>query len=419
MTARRAVLLVAAAWGVAPFLAGACGSSPSGGGGEGGAPDAGEGGAVDVGPREAGGAPDAASDGASDGGGDFDAPPDAPAIDAAPACVEGALRCTGSTPQTCVMGAWQSGASCGAGCDAGACDVVPPSCQGGGAGAGDDCAPTGARDCCGSFEVAGGAFYRSYDGFSYPNKDAPATVSGFRLDAYEATVGRFRKFVAATSAGYFPAAGAGKHAYLAGGGLNAGTEPGWDPTWSAGIAGTTAAWNANLACKAGYATWTPSAGANEHLPVTCLDWYEAYAFCIWDGGFLPSEAEWNYAAAGGGGSNGQRVYPWGGLAIDPSDAQYACGGAGCIDSVGDHPAGTGAFGQSDLAGNLWEWTLDGYTSAFVVPCDDCASLTTTTQRVFRGGGYLNPPAILEVGYRDPESPALRYWDFGVRCARAP
>ncbi len=32
--------------------------------------------------------------------------------------------------------------------------------------------------------------------------------------------------------------------------------------------------------------------------MVCVNWHEAYAFCIWDGGVLLSEAEWEYAAAG-------------------------------------------------------------------------------------------------------------------------
>ena len=59
-------------------------------------------------------------------------------------------------------------------------------------------------------------------------------------------------------------------------------------------------------------TWTPSpvsgSASQENLPINCVDWAEAYAFCIWDGGFLPSEAEWEYAAAGG---SLQLDYPWG------------------------------------------------------------------------------------------------------------
>jgi formylglycine-generating enzyme required for sulfatase activity len=43
------------------------------------------------------------------------------------------------------------------------------------------------------------------------------------------------------------------------------------------------------------------------VPINCVTWHEAYAFCIWDGGFLPTEAEWELAASGGE----ERVFPYG------------------------------------------------------------------------------------------------------------
>ena len=109
-------------------------------------------------------------------------------------------------------------------------------------------------------------------------------------------------------------------------------------------------------------------GCDEERPINCITWYEAYAFCSWDGGFLPSEAEWNYAAAGGA---EQRIYPWGAAPPTPSHASYSVdatqqcmgdGVSGCtladLIPVGTKPPGDGKYGQSDLAGNLMEWTSD-------------------------------------------------------------
>jgi formylglycine-generating enzyme required for sulfatase activity len=293
----------------------------------------------------------------------------------------------------------------------------------------------GSESCCTSLPVTGGSFFRTYTNQgSGPNGTADtATVANFSLDKYLVTVARFRQFVAAWKGGWVPSAGDGKHAYLPGGGLANGAggyESGWDATWNSttGVDPT----DTNLAClhdgEGPSATWTPSCGAHENLPINCMSWYEAYAFCIWDGGFLPTEAEWEYAAAGGG---LQREYPWGSAAPTtacPGPSCYAIyncnySGGSCTDvasiaPVGTAAAGAGLYGQLDLVGDVWEWTLDWYGSPYFNPCTNCASLAPASSRVMRGGGYLNYVSYLLPTTRDQSPPSSRERIVGFRCARA-
>lgn len=280
------------------------------------------------------------------------------------------------------------------------------------------------ESCCESMTVVGGSFLRSYDGVTFTDTAYPATLSTFRLDKYEVTVGRFRRFVAAVVSGWVPQSAAGKHTHLnAGKGLNGGTETGWDPSWTASLATTPAAWTANLQCGYPYDTWTPSEGADESLPINCASWYEAYAFCVWDGGFLATEAEWNYAAAGGA---EQRVYPWSNppnsTTADYTYASYDCLGDSCsfqdILSVGTDPMGDGKWGQSDLGGNVAEWNLD-VQATYPTPCDDCASLGAGPNRSIRGGGFNSDLTGVLAAGRDANTPDSRNEIYGIRCARTP
>jgi sulfatase modifying factor 1 len=342
-------------------------------------------------------------------------------------CEAGAVQCADiGAPQRCsANGQWQDQPACVPGstyCFQGGCVSLPTSCVG----------ALEYSDCA-SYEVPAGAFRRGNDPL-HEDAGAPATISAFRLDAFEITVWRFRAFVNEVLLGAgLPDAGAGTHVHLAGGlglqgdGDSGARESGWSASWNAMFSTQPAQWDTNLFC-ANSATWSASVGANDASPVNCVTWYEAYAFCIWDGGFLPSEAEWNYAAAGGA---AQRLYPWGSMdpgtsseyadygALYPQPTGLAVTTAANIAAVGSFPMGAGPFGQQDLAGNVSEWTLDFYDATYPTPCNDCTAVSPGTQRVFRGGGFDRGLQYLYTSSRVPADPGGRFPDVGVRCARVP
>ncbi|WP_437502151.1 formylglycine-generating enzyme family protein [Sorangium sp. So ce1099] len=334
---------------------------------------------------------------------------------AAGGCVTDERRCADNNPQRCDdRGDWNDEAPCPARapvCSGGAC-TTPPSC----AGLVPTCGPAGDESCCAATELPGGTFRRSNE------EKYPAMVSTFLLDRFEVTVGRFRAFVEAYP-GSFPERGAGAHPRI--------NASGWDPSWNMEMPPSAAMLKEALHCDATYQTWTEEAGEHEHLPMNCLSWYVAFAFCAWDGGRLPTEAEWNYAAAGG---DEQRAYPWSNPAVDTtidrSYAVYDCGGDGTagelcsfddIQYVGSRSMkGDGRWGQADLAGGLWEWVLDRYADYTAdPPCDDCANLTAASNRVFRGGSFSSGASYLLSAFRSDHDPSDRSGYVGVRCARNP
>jgi len=205
------------------------------------------------------------------------------------------------------------------------------------------------------------------------------------------------------------------------------SDPGWDVAWNAQMSADAATLATALKCNG--TTWTAAAGSNENLPATCMNWYEANAFCIWDGGRLPTQNEWNYAAAGG---SEQRQYPWsspaGSVAIDCSYANYMGVAAGtdyCVaptvgapNRVGsESPKGDGKWGQSDLSGNIDEWVID-WLGSYKNPCNDCINFTAGIGRVLTGSAFNHPASALLTSYQGGNhTPSGRSANFGVRCAR--
>ncbi len=124
-------------------------------------------------------------------------------------------------------------------------------------------------------------------------------------------------------------------------------------------------------------------------------WHEARAYCRWAGRRLPTEVEWEVAAAGEPTPDGKtlaarkRRYPWGDEPPGPALANLDGGPLGTID-VGALPAGDSAFGCRQMIGNVWEWTetvfgpYPGFTPDMY---QDYSQPLFGNTRVLRGGSW--------------------------------
>lgn len=290
------------------------------------------------------------------------------------------------------------------------------------------------ESCCAAIIIPGGGFKMGRseqttasdfypDGGKQELPEHDASVSSFALDKYEVTVGRFRKFVEAYDTwhvrGAAPAGDAGANPNTQG--------TGWASSWtqsSADLPSSAAVLRTTVKCHPDYQAWTDSAAGNEAFPMNCVSWYEAFAFCIWDGGRLPTEAEWEYAAAGGALN---RLYPWGSEAPDTNRANFANSKHSPLADVGSIATlGANSFGHQDLSGSLWEWTFDRYSESYYgtiaqapATCANCANVSSGQTRTVRGGGWRDQPNYLRAAARGAYLPDERSEERGFRCARSP
>ncbi len=236
--------------------------------------------------------------------------------------------------------------------------------------------------------VPAGAFTMGTDIFRADDQDKPAhkvVLPAFRMDTYPVTNAEYARFVAET-----------------------GRRP--PSSWPKG----------------------KIPAGEEMSPVTLVSWHDARDFCVWSGGHLPSEAQWEKAARG---TDGRR-WPWGNhMDAARLNTYYNVGHA---THVTQYPQGASPYGVMDMAGNVYEWVADDFApyAGSHAPADlfkvkvpkvlsaedrskktvDLVVVEGQKYKVLRGGSWNSDPFSTTTYHRNYESPNKASDFIGFRCA---
>jgi formylglycine-generating enzyme required for sulfatase activity len=155
----------------------------------------------------------------------------------------------------------------------------------------------------------------------------------------------------------------------------------------------------------------------DNRPVVGITWYEAVAYANWLAAKsgtpyrLPTEAEWERAAAG---TEGRR-YPFGRRAHDQiANARDA--GIGQTTAVGVFPGDQTPEGLFDMAGNVWEWCSSLGEPLPYRADDGRENLDGSASRILRGGSFDSPRKAMHSTERRPVDPHAVVSLIGFRVA---
>jgi len=252
--------------------------------------------------------------------------------------------------------------------------------------------------------VPGGTFTMGSDyqhGYDNEKRAHKVEVAPFHLDADPVTVADWQEFIRA-------------------GGYE--TVENWSPEGVEWLRTTGANRPEYWLSRDGYDYYSSADGVrrvNRFEPVSSISWFEADAFARWAGKRLPTEPEWEFAAAFDPRSGHKCLYPWG---DDPAGAAAVdCGFRNWGPASVASRSKPNAVGARGMAGGVWEWTSTPflpYAGFEPFPYDGYSKDHMDGKHfVCRGGSWATDPRILRASFRNWYVPSYRQGFLGMRCAR--